>query len=82
MAIYKVSGSYEEFFEAIIEADSADIAQQIFYQNASDMTVIDSNWTDIHIEDEYQDEEELESYGESIEYTMDNYQENGPKTSV
>lgn len=82
MAIYKVAGSYEELFEAIIEAPNADIAQQIFYQNASDMTVVDGNWTDIHIDEEYEDEEDLASYGESIEYSMDNYNPEGAKTST
>ena len=82
MAIYKVAGSFEEFYEAIIEAPNADIAQQIFYQRASDMTVIDSNWVDIHIDEEYDSEEELNNYGESIEYTMDNYEETGPKVAV
>ena len=82
MAIYKVAGSFEEFYEAIIEAPNADIAQQIFYQRASDMTVIDSNWVDIHIDEEYEDEEDLASYGESIEYTIDDYDPTGPKVST
>jgi RecB family exonuclease len=71
MAVYKVVGSYEEFFEANIEADSEEIAQQIFYQNASDMTVVDGNWVDIRIDDIDIDEEP--------EYTMADYKSEGPK---
>ena len=82
MAIYKVTGSYEEFFEAIIEADNSDIAQQIFYQNAHNMSVVDGNWVDITIDDEFESEEQVESYGESIEYTMDDYKEEGHKIRV
>jgi hypothetical protein len=82
MAIYKVVGSYEEFYEAVIEADSANTAMQIFYQNAGHMSATDGNWVDIHIDDEFQDEEELDGYGESIEYTMKNYEPTGGKISV
>jgi len=82
MAIYKVIGSYEEFYEAVIEADTEDIAKQIFYQNASDMHSMDGNWVDIRIDDEFEDEEEVGKNGESIEYTMDNYKEEGFKISV
>jgi len=75
MAIYKVSGSYEQFFEATIEADTEEIAKQIFYNNAGDMTVVDSNWLDVNIDYEFEDEEDLNAQGESIEYTMDDYDE-------
>ena len=71
MTVYKVVGSYEEFFEANIEADSAELAQQIFYQNAGDMTVVDGNWVDIRIDDEDVEEEP--------EYTMENYNQKGPR---
>jgi hypothetical protein len=74
MTVYKVVGSYEEFFEANIEADSAELAQQIFYQNASHMIVVDGNWVDIRIDDENVDEEP--------EYTMDDYKSEGAHTSV
>lgn len=77
MAIYKVSGSYEEFFEAIIEADTEELAQQIFYQNSEHMTTMDGNWVDIHIDDEYESEEDVQSRGEEIEFTMDNYNPEG-----
>jgi hypothetical protein len=71
MTVYKVVGSYEEFFEANIEADSAELAQQIFYQNAGDMTVVDGNWVDIRIDDEDIEEEP--------EYTMEDYKQEGPR---
>jgi uncharacterized protein YxeA len=82
MAIYKVTGSYEEFYEATIEADNSDIAQQIFYQNYGDLTTVDGNWVNIQIEDEYEDEEEANNNGEDVEYTMEDYNEDGVKTSV
>ena len=69
MTKYKVVGSYEEYFEAIIEADSSDKAIQIFYQNAGNMTVVDGNWVDIRIDDEDVEEEP--------EYTMENYDQQG-----
>ena len=82
MAIYKVTGSYEEFFETVIEADSADIAQQIFYQNAEHLSTIDGNWVDIQVYDEYENEEEVEANGDSIEFTMNDYKEEGHKIRV
>jgi hypothetical protein len=82
MAIYKVVGSYEEFYETIIEADDANMAQQIFYQNAGHMSAVDGNWVDIRIDDEYEDEEELYDNNESVEYTMENYDPVGGKISV
>lgn len=77
MAIYKVVGSYEEFFETVIEADNEEIAQQIFYQNAHNLSTMDGNWVDIRVDDEYEDEEELEANGESVEFTMENYDKEG-----
>lgn len=82
MAIYKVTGSYEEFFETVIEADSADIAQQIFYQNSEHLSTIDGNWVDIQVYDEYENEEAVEANGESIEFNMDNYEKEGHKIRV
>jgi hypothetical protein len=82
MALYKVIGSYEEFYETIIEADNAYTAQQIFYQNAGHMSAVDGNWVDIRIDDEYEDEEELYDNDESVEFTMDNYDPVGGKVSV
>jgi hypothetical protein len=74
MTVYKVVGSYEEFFEANIEADSAELAQKIFYQNSGDMTVLDGNWVDIRIDDE--------NVNEEPDYTMDDYKSEGAHTSV
>ena len=82
MAVYKVTGSYEEFFETVIEADSADIAQQIFYQNAEHLSTIDGNWVDITIDDEFDTVEEAEEKGENVEFTMDDYKEEGHKIRV
>jgi len=82
MAVYKVTGSYEEFFETVIEADSADIAQQIFYQNAEHLSTVDGNWVDITIDDEYEDEEDAEKNGENIEFTMNDYEKEGHKIRV
>ena len=82
MALYKIAGSYEEFFEAVIEADTEELAQQIFYQNSGHMTTIDSNWVDIHVDDRFESLEELEENGLSIEFTMANYEPSGPRTAV
>ena len=82
MAIYKVVGSYEEFYESVIEADSAEMAIQIFYQNGGGDTVVDGNWVDITIDDEFEDEEELEKNQESIDYTMANYDPSGGRIRV
>jgi len=82
MAVYKVTGSYEEFFETVIEADSADIAQQIFYQNSEHLSTVDGNWVDIQVEDEYEDQEDAESNGENVEFTMNDYEQEGHKISV
>jgi hypothetical protein len=80
MTIYKVAGSYETFYEATIEADSADQAIQIFYQKGGGDREVDGNWTDVHIDDEYEDEEELPD-DEVIEYTSADYDEDGGKIS-
>ena len=82
MAVYKVTGSYEEFFETVIEADSSDIAQQIFYQNSEHLSTVDGNWVDIQVEDEYEDQEDAESNGENVEFTMNDYEQEGHKISV
>lgn len=82
MAIYKVVGSYEEFYEATIEADNSDIAQQIFYQNYRDLITVDGHWVDVRIDDEYENEEDANDNGEDVEYTMDNYDKNGYAISV
>ena len=82
MAVYKVSGSYEEFFETVIEADSADLAQQIFYQNAEHLSTVDGNWVDITIDDEFDTVDEAEEKGENIEFTMDDYKEDAGKIRV
>jgi len=74
MTVYKVVGSYEEFFEANIEADSAELAQKIFYQNSGDMTVLDGNWVDIRIDDE--------NVNEEPDYTMNDYRSEGAHTPV
>jgi ribosome maturation factor RimP len=70
MAKYKIVGSFEEFYEADIEAPDENTAIQIFYQNASDMTVQDTNWTDIHI-DSYLDDDD------TVDYTIEDYNPNG-----
>jgi hypothetical protein len=75
MPKYTVAGSYEEFFEANIEAPDENTAIQIFYQNAGDMSVVDGNWVDIKIEDYLEDDED-------VEYTMDNYKEEDGKIRV
>ena len=82
MSVYKVSGSYEEFFETVIEADSADLAQQIFYQNAEHLSTVDGNWVDITIDDEFDTVDEAEEKGENIEFTMDDYKEDAGKIRV
>jgi hypothetical protein len=71
MAKFRIVGSFEEFYQADIEAPDENTAIQIFYQNASDMTVIDSNWSDIHL-DEYLDDDA------DVDYTMDDYKADGP----
>jgi hypothetical protein len=68
---FRIVGSFEEFYQADIEAPDENTAIQIFYQNASDMTVIDSNWSDIHL-DEYLDDDA------DVDYTMDDYKADGP----
>jgi hypothetical protein len=75
MAVYKVVGSYEEFYEATIEAPDEDTAIQIFYQNSTDMTVQDGNWNDIRIDDYLDDDE-------PAEYTVNDYNENGVEILV
>lgn len=82
MTVYKVTGSYEEYFEACIEADSADIAQQIFYQNAEHLSTVDGNWVDIQVEDEYENEEDATENGENIDFTMNDYEQEGHKIRV
>ena len=79
MAVYKVTGSYEEYFEAVIEADTEEIAQQIFYQNSEHLSTVDGNWNLITIEDEFEDEEDV---GEPIDFTMDDYEQEGHKIRV
>ena len=79
MAVYKVTGSYEEYFEAVIEADTEEIAQQIFYQNSEHLSTVDGNWNLITIEDEFEDEEDA---GEPIDFTMDDYEKEGHKIRV
>jgi hypothetical protein len=75
VAKYKIVGSFEEFYEADIEAPDEATAIQIFYQNASDMTVIDCNWTDIHL-DSYLDDDD------TVDYTMAHYSPNGAEILV
>jgi hypothetical protein len=82
MAIYKVTGSYEEFYETVIEADSSDLAIQIFYQNAGHLSSMDGNWVDINIDDEFENEEELEKNNETVEFNMENYDPQGGKIRV
>jgi hypothetical protein len=75
MAVYKVVGSYEEFYEANIEAPDENTAIQIFYQNATDMTVQDGNWVDIRIDDYLEDDD-------PADYTVDDYTQNGMEILV
>lgn len=75
MPKYRVAGSYEEFFEADIEAPDENTAIQIFYQNAGHMTAQDGNWVDIHIDDYLEDDEDAE-------YDMSNYDKNGAGIGV
>ena len=79
MAFYKITGSYEEFYETVIEADSSDLAIQIFYQNAGSLSSMDGNWVDINIDDEFENEEQLERNNEIVEFTMENYDPDGGK---
>lgn len=79
MTVYRVTGSYEEYFEAVIEADTEEIAQQIFYQNSEHLSTVDGNWNLITIEDEFEDEEDV---GEPIDFTMDDYDKEGHKIRV
>jgi hypothetical protein len=80
VTIYKVVGSYETFYEATIEADSADMAIQIFYQKGGGEFEIDGNWSDVHIDDEFENEEELHE-NDVIQYTSADYEPDGGKIS-
>jgi hypothetical protein len=51
MTKYKVVGSYEEYFEAIIEANTEEQAIAIFRSNIGEMQPFEGNWVDYRIDD-------------------------------
>jgi len=73
MAVYHIAGEYTEYYEAFIEADTANIAQQIWYQNTHRMQAVDTN-IDVHVEDE--------DLNEEPDYTMEDYDPDGGKIAV
>jgi hypothetical protein len=68
MGVHHISGSWTEYYEAFIEADTAEIARQIMWQNLEKLTYTDSD-ADIHIDDEDCDE--------LPDLTMDDYDPDG-----
>jgi hypothetical protein len=68
MGVHHIAGSWTEYYEAFIEADTPDIARQIMWQNLEKLTYTDSD-ADIHIDDEDCDE--------LPDLTMDDYDPNG-----
>lgn len=74
MAVHAIAGSWTEYYEAFIEADTPEIARQIMWQNLEKLTYTDSD-ADIHIDDEDCDENQFDE----PDLTMDDYDENGPK---
>jgi hypothetical protein len=68
MGVHHISGSWTEYYEAFIEADTPEIARQIMYQNLENLFCTDSD-ADIHIDDEDCDE--------LPDLTMDDYDPNG-----
>jgi hypothetical protein len=68
MGVHHIAGSWTEYYEAFIEADTPDIARQIMYQNLQNLSCTDSD-ADIHIDDEDCDE--------LPDLTMDDYDPNG-----
>jgi len=70
MGVHHIAGSWTEYYEAFIEADTPEIARQIMYQNLENLFCTDSD-ADIHIDDEDCDE--------LPDLTMDDYDPNGGK---
>jgi hypothetical protein len=70
MGVHHIAGSWTEYYEAYIEADTPEIARQIMWQNFEKLNYTDSD-ADIHIDDE--------DCNEDPELTMDDYDEKGPK---
>ena len=71
MALYAIAGEITEYSTAIIEATDAETARQIWYQNYEKLGHNDVN-VECNIEDEY-------LQGVEPEFTMDDYDKNGPK---
>jgi len=78
VAVYHIAVT--EYKEAFIEADSSDIAMQIWYQNTENLTTQDTN-IEVHLE-AYDVEEWISILGKEPDLTMEDYDPNGGKIRV